>query len=55
MYSGWEEDPWSGEVKDGEVYGRGSVRERWRGIWRFLLFHFIDGSDLGARCILILE
>lgn len=30
VYSGWDEDPWSGAIKDGEVYGRGAVRERYR-------------------------
>ncbi|CAM9489127.1 unnamed protein product, partial [Choristocarpus tenellus] len=25
-YSGWEEEPWSGAVRDGTVYGRGAVR-----------------------------
>ncbi|CAN0079628.1 unnamed protein product, partial [Ectocarpus sp. 6 AP-2014] len=25
VYSGWDEDPWSGTVTDGEVFGRGAV------------------------------
>lgn len=28
VYSGWDKDPWSGAIKDGEVYGRGAVRDR---------------------------
>lgn len=26
-YGGWDEDPWSGAVRDGEVYGRGAVSD----------------------------
>lgn len=26
-YSGWDENPWSGAVKDGELFGRGAVGE----------------------------
>lgn len=25
VYSGWDEGPWSGAVRDGQVYGRGAV------------------------------
>lgn len=26
-YSGWDENPWSGTVKDGQLFGRGAVRK----------------------------
>lgn len=26
VYTGWDEDPWSGTVADGQVFGRGAVR-----------------------------
>ena len=25
VYSGWDENPWSGTVKDGQLFGRGAV------------------------------